>query len=97
MWNLLAELIKWKDEWSYCETINGLHVKLVKHIQLANALLKHIQYIYQINVKLRSSTGTVAGCNGSYLKHHPMLCMYYWNIAIQIGTNVKHACRIDTI
>jgi hypothetical protein len=57
---MLSELIKWNDEWSYCETINGLHVKLVKQIQLANALLKHNQYIYEINVKLRSLTRTVA-------------------------------------
>jgi hypothetical protein len=52
-------------------------VKIVKNIQLANGLLKHNQYIYKINVKLQSSTRTVAGCDGSYLKHNPMLCMHY--------------------
>jgi hypothetical protein len=74
---MLAELVQWKDELSSCETFKGLHVKLVKQIQLANALLEHNQYIYEINVKLRSSTRTVEGYDGSFLKHHPILCMHY--------------------
>jgi hypothetical protein len=31
------------------------------------------------------------------LKHHLILCMHYWNTAIQIETNVKHALPIYTI
>jgi hypothetical protein len=48
---MLAELIQYKDELSSCETLKGLHVKLVKQFQISHALLKHNQYICEINVK----------------------------------------------
>jgi hypothetical protein len=43
----------------------------VRHIQ-AHALLKHNQYIFYVNVKLRSTTGTVEGSDGSFVKQHPI-------------------------
>jgi hypothetical protein len=72
MWNMFAELIQYNDELSCCETFAWLHVHFVKHIQLAHALFKHNQYTYEINVKLRSITGTMERSDGLFLEHIPI-------------------------
>jgi hypothetical protein len=44
----------------------------VKQFQIRHTLLKHNQYICEINVKPWSITRTVQGSDGSFLKHLPI-------------------------